>query len=90
MHRCAGAERVAAYRYILDVLPSRYSEIFRDGGLEPEFMNFFFDAVLYTKEARLGGSILDALSKCDRFQLTLLLCDSVKLNRVNAFMQVDA
>lgn len=90
MHTCAESERPAAYRYILDIYPSRYSEIFKDGGLEPDFINFFFDAVLYLKEARLGREIFNALSLCDRFELTLLLCDSVKLNRVNDFMQVDA
>lgn len=82
-----------SYRYVIEIDPEHYCQIFGNSGIDPSFLNFMLDSTIYVLEKNqldLKQKILNLFSMCTklpRFSLTSMFVDTKTVNRLHFLFQ---
>ncbi|KAI5963563.1 uncharacterized protein KGF55_002443 [Candida pseudojiufengensis] len=88
------SKKINGFKYVLNLDPQSYSELFSKSGIDTEFLNFFLDASktalsdnIISNPNQVILSHLKQFSTFKRYDLTILMCDD---NIKNAIIEVVA
>lgn len=81
------SRKSSAYKYVLNIDPSEYQQLFSRSGVDAPFMEFFMDALASESETdksvlHLAIDSLETLSKFKRYHLALDFCNKQTLNKI--------